>query len=66
LAIGILITVLISTLAIYELTNDQPPDADINENISNNNTNLAGDSNTINKTPPGPISIPLERPPFID
>ena len=70
----ILIVIIISIIYIVSAaTNPYTKFADeeavevIENNVSINDTNqLAESLNDTNETPSGPVSIPLEKPPFID
>jgi len=68
IVIGILI---IYTISAATHSETQFPNNETNEAIENNTnindtSKLVGALDDTNETPSGPVSIPLERPPFID
>ncbi len=71
LRIGLILLVLAvlvlaaSAFIATKLTHEKASEVPLN-NSSSNTTGHASASNDTNKTPAGPISIPLEKPPFID
>ena len=69
--IGLVLLILITVIFVASAFTEADPTQEIeNESIVNSSYNDTGEQtanlDNTNETPSGPVSIPLEKPPFID